>query len=182
MKIKYMTSKRFPWIFKSTKQNTSDGHLEKKYWFCLQEGEGREKEECLCFVRKKPWIKRILSTCRITSAQKKNKQNIKFWYSAEFLNYRPISRIIICCLHLRKSHKDTQTPFILEEGPVASTLNESLEHFCRVPIWTLYAFANDLNSFCQCSSMKITFLYIELGPTKFWVTPQIHSFLQNVAS
>ena len=58
--------------------------------------------------------------------KKQTKKISKFWYSAEFLNcYRPISRIITWCLRLRKSHKDTQVPFILEEGPVEFTLNES---------------------------------------------------------
>ena len=33
-----------------------------------------------------------------------------------------------------KSHKDTQVSFILDEGPVVSTLNENLEHFRCVPI------------------------------------------------
>ena len=107
----------------------------------------------------------------------KEKQNIKFWYSAEFLNsYRSLSRIITWCLSPRKIHKDTQVPFFPEKGPVASTLNESLEHFRRVSIWTLYAFENDLNSFRRRSSKKITFLYIELCPTKFLVTVQIPSF------
>ena len=66
----------------------------------------------------------------------KKKQNIKFWYSTEFLYcYHPISRIITWCLRLRKSLKDTQVPFIPEEGHVVSTLNESLEHFHHVPMY-----------------------------------------------
>ena len=68
---------------------------------------------------------------------------------------------------MRKSHKDTQVPFIPKERPVAFTLNEGLEYFRRKPIYTVYAFPNDLNSFRQRSSMKITFLNIEFCPTKF---------------
>ena len=100
--------------------------------------------------------------------RKKQKQDINIWYPAEFLYYYClISRIITWCLRLGKSHKDSQISFILEEGPVASILNENGENFRRVTIWTLYAFANDLNSFRRRSSMIITFLYIELCRTKF---------------
>ena len=92
---------------------------------------------------------------------KKQKQNIKFWYSAELINcYRLLPRIITWCLRPIKSHKDTQVPFIPRESPVASILNESLEHFRNAPIWTLHSFANNLNSFLQRSSIKITFLYL----------------------
>ena len=48
-----------------------------------------------------------------------------------------------------------------------SILNESLEHFRRVPIGKLYAFGNDLNSFHRSLSIKLTFLYLELCPTNF---------------
>ena len=76
---------------KSTTQNISDRQLDKKSRFCLQEGEGREKEENAFVVlkeRKKEGKdkKRILSTCRMTGTQKK--QNIKFWYP-QFLNQEP---------------------------------------------------------------------------------------------
>ena len=46
-----------------------------------------------------------------------------------FIVIGSISRIISWCLLMRKNHKDSQIPFILEEGSVASTLNESLDTF-----------------------------------------------------
>ena len=42
---------KIPANFKSTIQNTSEKQLDKEYWFSLQEGEGREKEECLCYIQ-----------------------------------------------------------------------------------------------------------------------------------
>ena len=75
--------KQIPANFKSTTQNNSHRHLDKKCRFHLQEGEGREKEEeCLCRVRRKKErkkerknlrIKKILSNCRITGSQNKIK-------------------------------------------------------------------------------------------------------------
>ena len=129
-----------------------------------------------CVNEKKTTDKKENSVNLSNNQHTKNQSNSGIPLNSLINFYCPMSRIITWCLHLRESYKDTQVRFIPEEGPVASTLNESLEHFCRAPIWALHAFANDLNSFHDCLSVKINFLHIELCPTIFWVTLQIHSF------
>ena len=121
---------------KSTAQNTSNGQLDKKCRFCLQE----EKKKKNAFIeleerKKEATVKRIQLTCWITDTQK---QNIKFWYSADFINcYHLISRTITWYLFPRKSYKDIQVLFIPEHDHVVSILNENLEHLRRLPIWKL---------------------------------------------
>ena len=132
---------KIPTNFKSTTQNTSDRQLDKKYWFCLQEGEGSEKEECLFRVRRKKERKRkkerrkeamdkkkILSTRRITSTHTHTHT-----HTNQILVPRWIPQLL--SPHVKNHHLMTAPAKKLsghpsyihpEEDHVASTLNENI--------------------------------------------------------
>ena len=120
MKIKHVTNEVFPQILSPRHRMPATGSLISHVDFASKKGKEKKKMKNAFVVleerkeeRKKETTDEKKNPINLSNNRHIKKQNIKFWYSAAFLNrYRSILRIITKCLRLRKSHKGTQVPFI----------------------------------------------------------------------